>query len=218
MDDRQCQDFPDSFGSEGPYRNDLPYRQGCDMMSIRLLKCIVLSLGILACADAAAQRAEQPRFGYQRAGAPFACVMRNLQRGPHECDRLGPLHLMDPAATLNGKLPPPSQTLPQGNATVTVHLLGGTAYVAATVVAGKIAALQVTGTSAPPEWTFETIGLGSPSELILSRLGPPFLREPIPRRGTGLWRDGGEFWSYGTWPFSFEVSNGRVISIRLAAP
>jgi len=104
---------------------------------------------------------------------------------------------MDPAATLNGKLPPPSQTLPQGNATVTVHLLGGTAYVAATVVAGKIAALQVTGTS---------------------RLGPPFLREPIPRRGTGLWRDGGELWSYGNWPFSFEVSNGRVISIRLAAP
>ena len=184
------------------------------------LKPIALTVLILAlcCTEAVAQRTDQSRFGYQRAGESFACVMRNLQRGPHECDRLGPLHLMDSATTLNGKLPPPSQTHPQGNATVTVHLLGSAAYVAATVAGGRIAALQITGTSAPPEWTFETIGLGSPSDLIISRLGQPFRREAIPNRGTGLWRDGGEFWTYGAWPFSFEISNGRVISIRLAMP
>lgn len=183
-------------------------------------KTFLFAFGItaLSSAGAAGQRTEQPRFGYQRAGDSFACVTRNLQRGPHECDRLGPLNLMDPAATLASRLPPPSQTMPQGNATVSVHLLGNSAYLAATVVAGRFVALQITGASAPSEWSFETIGLGAPADLILNRLGPPFRREVIPRRGTGLWRDGGEFWTYGAWPFSFEVSNGRVISIRLAAP
>jgi len=82
------------------------------------------------------------------------------------------------------------------------------------VVEERVAALQVSG---PPDTTgldnlsFAGIHLGSPADQVRKRFGAPL------RTDKGSTAES-EMWSYLPWTFSFEITSGKVTSIRIAHP
>ncbi len=82
------------------------------------------------------------------------------------------------------------------------------------VIDERIAALQVSG---PPDTTeldslsFAGVHLGSPAEQVRKRFGAPL------RTAQGTTAES-EMWSYLPWTFSFEITGGKVTSIRIAHP
>ena len=51
----------------------------------------------------------------------------------------------------------------------------------------------------------------SPTCSVLAVFGTPYRTEPSEEKDTKLW-------TYGVWPFSFEIKDGRVTSIRIREP
>jgi hypothetical protein len=80
-----------------------------------------------------------------------------------------------------------------------------------TIAANQVVALQVTGHAAATGYGFNHIDLGMPMETLLHEFGQPGHVGPSEEKGT-------ELWTYGPWPFSFEVRDGHISSIRINKP
>lgn len=109
----------------------------------------------------------------------------------------------------------PYRTIAQPNeASALVYLLDQTErppYFAATVRKDRIVALQVTGPASPKAYEFNHIKLGDDTTTLAQYFGAAYQVGPSGEAGTDLW-------SYPTWPFSFEVKDGHVTSIRISEP
>jgi hypothetical protein len=95
-----------------------------------------------------------------------------------------------------------------------VYYLGSEQWPAVFIISvwkDRIGALQASGAAPLPGKIFNGIELGMPVEEVRKRFG-----EPFSVTNTGL--PDTELWSYQPWTFSFEVSLGRVVSIRMDDP
>lgn len=85
-----------------------------------------------------------------------------------------------------------------------------TAYAA--VVYGtdrRAKSLQVSGSARPAgDWGFSGLAIGDPASDVLAKFGRPFSTSLVEFNNASLW-------SYGVWPFSFEVLDGVLVSIRI---
>lgn len=155
------------------------------------------------------------RGEFVRRGDEFLCGVENVK--PEDMKRLsgrwclhmGGLAIGDKAsaASFLGK---PAQIIPgEKGAKNRVFFLerpNTKPYLVVTVTAGRIVALQVTGDAPIGTWSFNYVGLGAPAKDLIGILGEPMSKEP---------REGYEYWSYYPHPFSFEITDGRVTSIRI---
>jgi hypothetical protein len=102
---------------------------------------------------------------------------------------------------------------PKG-ATALVYLLNGPGrhpYLVATIIGDRIIALQLTGSATSKGFSFNHVDIGASTETLIQYFGRPKSLQPSSERDTDLW-------SYGPWPFSFEVTDGHVTSIRIFDP
>lgn len=165
------------------------------------------------------------RGDWKRAGAGFSCVVRTDKPLPPDaikkgilvraCQRMGPFVVGDSAKKVTSLLGAPHRTLSQPNGQIAwvyfVEQRDHHPYLIVTVAKTKVVALQVTGPTAAKEYAFNQIELGLPAKELLARFGSPSHLEPSEEKDT-------ELWSYNPWPFSFEVRDDRVSSIRISEP
>jgi hypothetical protein len=163
------------------------------------------------------------RGQWLRNGQTFACrVEAKKGAAPPDsdllgfaCQRMGALGVGISQASLKALLGEPHRKLPQpNNATAHVYLLGrtdGTPYLAAIVKADRTVALQISGEAPVAAYSFNRVNLGDSTDKLLAQFGGPFHVGPSGLEKTDLW-------TYGPWPFSFEVRQDRVTSIRIADP
>lgn len=157
------------------------------------------------------------------AGQGFACKVEAGKRvdAPDPdvlsfaCQRMGALGVGISEASLKAVLGEPQRKLPQpNNAAADVYFFGRPnerPYLAATVKANRVVALQISGSAPVAVYSFNQINLGDSMEKLLAQFGSPFHVGP-----SGLEKT--ELWTYGPWPFSFEVRGDRVTSIRISDP
>jgi hypothetical protein len=160
---------------------------------------------------------------WHRVGGTFACVVaapKSLDAPDPDalaraCLRIAPVGIGDSEASLKATLGEPSRKHEQpGNASAYVYFLDKPdhfPYLVATVRRGRIIALQTTGPAAGKGTRFNRVDLGDSAEKLKAEFGPAYKTSPSELPGTDLW-------SYGVWPFSFEVKDGRVTSIRISDP
>jgi hypothetical protein len=165
------------------------------------------------------------RGEWQRAGPGFACVAPAPPDIPPQaitpevlgraCLHMGPFVIGGAAATLQSAMGSPHRTLPQPKgATASLYFLEGPErhpYLVATVLREKIVALQLTGPAAAKGFRFNNVDLGAGTDTVIKYFGPPKNVAPSSLKDT-------ELWSYTPWPFSFEVKDERVTSIRIVDP
>jgi hypothetical protein len=77
-----------------------------------------------------------------------------------------------------------------------------------TVKENKIMALQVSGPATSKDLTFNHVKLGDSKQLLTGYFGAASRVKPSGEKDTNLW-------SYSPWPFSFEVEDGLVTSVRI---
>jgi hypothetical protein len=165
------------------------------------------------------------RGEWHRAGPGFVCQVAAPHRLPPEaikpevleraCLHIGPFVIGAESATLQPVVGAPSRTLPQPKgATASVYFLespGHYPYLVATVSQDRIVALQITGVAAAKGFSFNHVDLGASTDALIQYFGQPKHLQPSSEKETDLW-------SYTPWPFSFEVKDGHVTSIRIADP
>lgn len=163
------------------------------------------------------------RGQWLREGQTFACRVEAKKGAPppdpdllsFACQRMGALGVGISEASLKAVLGEPHRKLPQpNNATAYVHFLGKTGefpYLAAIVKANRTVALQISGEAPVAGYSFNQVNLGDSTDKLKARFGGPFRVAP-----SGLEKT--ELWTYEPWPFSFEVRQDRVTSIRISDP
>jgi hypothetical protein len=193
----------------------------------------LLGTAAVASLDAAcAQAPRGPRAGdfrgeWQRAGAGFGCRVAAGRKLTVEeikskafavaCQHIGPFIIGGDAQTPITVLGVPArmQQRPKG-ATAMVYFLGGSGiapYLVATVAQGSIVALQVTGPApaAGRDFSFNHVDLGDSTDTVIKYFGAAKHLQPSEIKDTDVW-------TYGPWPFSFEIKDGRVTSMRITDP
>jgi hypothetical protein len=193
---------------------------------LRHVAAFGLTVGLLGMTPALAQGVRAPaqdsglRGEWRRAGPTFVCQVTsaNKLQSPtpdqliHACQRMGSISIGISEAALTAALGQPHRKLPQpDNAKAYVYFLGQQGqppYFIAVTKAGRAVALQASGETPTPASSFSQINLGDSTEKLRSQFGAVFNVEPSGLPDTDLW-------SYGVWPFTFEVKNDRVTSIRI---
>ena len=155
-------------------------------------------------------------------GPSFICVVPWPNKQPpkdltpetlaNACLYMGPFGIGRDASTVAAVLGPPHRTLPQPNEAM-AHLYFLEApdrlpYLIATIRKDKIIALQVSGAATSKDYTFNHIKLGDDTATLVKYFGAARQVSPSTIKDT-------EQWSYGPWPFSFEVKGGRATSVRI---
>jgi hypothetical protein len=158
-----------------------------------------------------------------RQGQTFACRVEAGKRATppdpdilsFACQHMGALGVGISEASLKAVLGEPHRKLPPANnATTYVYFLGKPdqfPYLAATVKANRALALQISGPAPVAAYSFNQVNLGDGIDKLMAQFGGPFHVGP-----SGLEKT--ELWTYEPWPFSFEVREDRVTSIRISDP
>jgi hypothetical protein len=145
----------------------------------------------------------------KRVGAPDVDLLS------FACQRMGALGVGISEASLKAALGEPHRKLPPANnATNYVYFLGKAdqfPYLAATVKANRVIALQISGPAPLAAYSFNQVNLGDSTSKLMAQFGGPFHVGP-----SGLEKT--ELWTYHPWPFSFEVREDRITSIRISDP
>jgi hypothetical protein len=185
----------------------------------------LLQPGAIHAQDTSATLVDSPYPGeFIRTGPAFACQIRAPAKlspaeieklSEHACLRIGSLTVGNKAVVLKAALGEPNRVTPgQKEATSWVYFFGKTPaapYLVASIWHDTLVALQITGREPADAYGFGGLKLGDTSEATIKRFGKPMVAQ---RTGEGTT----ELWSYQPWPFSFEITDGRVTSIRVADP
>ncbi len=157
---------------------------------------------------------------FRRTGAGFACSGPKiiLEIGERYCLRYGPLRVGMTRAEAEAVLGKPSAETRDQDGEVFVYATEdmpvGKATTAPQFIAlsfdaeEKVSMLQSSGRRRQRDWSFSSIHLADSDDLARNLLGEPFSKSPVAENGA-------ELWAYGPWPFTFEVKDHRVVSIRL---
>jgi hypothetical protein len=133
------------------------------------------------------------------------------------CLHMGPFRVGMPAQAVKSVLGEPHEILPQsGGVTAWLYFLDQREqlpYFVASVRQDRIVALQSTGVAPArsKDYSFNHIDLGAGTDMLIKVFGPATHTESAGVKDTDLW-------TYGPWPFSFEVASGHVTSIRITDP
>jgi hypothetical protein len=84
-------------------------------------------------------------------------------------------------------------------------------YLAITVKNGMASAIEIQGEYTEDSLSFSSINLGDSPRHLIEILGKPSKSLPVQEIG-------GTLWSYVPFPFSFEITNGKVSSIKIWRP
>jgi hypothetical protein len=172
-------------------------------------------------ADQAPSSPQQLLHGtYKRTGAGFACAVDGTtatldqvsRLGESVCLWIGNLAIGETASVLQQMFGNPDQLIHQPNGSISqVYFLRETrgTYLVVTTMEGRIVALQISGNGPLDKWRFGETALGMPKADLIRTLGNPHKTEHLSDNGADLL-------SYAPFPFSFEVANDRVSSIRIA--
>ena len=160
---------------------------------------------------------------YERAGAGFACRMSKQDFTQAEtekrdvCLHIGPLFIGMKRTDAEGLLGKPVASVPVGAREALAYRLQDDAtghmntYVVFTYDTDSRAdSVQLTGAPWPGAWQFTGLTLGAAQAAVTARLGSPIQTQKSDDPGAAQW-------SYSPWTFSFEVKDGVVSSIRIAA-
>lgn len=161
-----------------------------------------------------------PQEGYMRAGPGFACrepvtpgLSPEAWLASLPCLRFGPLALSMTPAEADALMARPFRTIDIGQGALARFYFFGQdrqrPYVAVVIRNDKITALQMTGALPDPRFVFSGIAPGMPQARLEERFGQPFSREPVASVGS-------ELWQYGPHPFTFEVRDNQVFSVRIS--
>jgi hypothetical protein len=192
---------------------------------------VVLTLGMLDLNQSTFAQKDRPDLvdpGYRgtfiRSGAGFACRTDPGEKlspdqikalSEHACLRIGPFVVGSKAAVLKSSLGEPNRTQRGAkDTTVWVYFFGKTndaPYLVASIWHDRLVAIQITGRMPADDYGFNGIALGAATATVLKFLGKPMDVKPSSEPNTDVW-------SYQPWPFSLEVTNGQVNSIRVADP
>jgi hypothetical protein len=194
---------------------------------------VIASISLLFCSGVQAdvlvdqEPLSSPELGYfSRAGeGGFSCMARSGSSRSDDpladCLELGGLKiggLEGEAAILVGA---PIAHVDGGDGVVQIHALSWagtpnasdlTSYIAVAYDSERrTTSIQLSGSLPPPCcWRFSGLTVGDSTDALIARFGRPFSVEAVPANGATLWL-------YGPWPFSFEVLDGKVSSIRIVA-
>jgi hypothetical protein len=203
----------------------------------RLPALILLGTVAVASLDAACAQAPDGAAGasaslfkdgeWVRTGPTFACRAAAAGTIPQDkfdpedlgraCLHMGPFRVGNPAQTLKSVLGEPHETLPQPKGVMAwLYFLdrpGQFPYFVGFVLQDRIVALQTSGVAPVPskDYSFNHIDLGTDTDTLLKVFGPATHTQPAGIKDTDLW-------TYGPWPFSFEVRAGHVTSIHITDP
>jgi hypothetical protein len=186
---------------------------------------ILFQPGVTHAQNKSAALIDSPYPGeFIRTGPSFACQIKAPSKlspaeieklSEHACLRIGALAVGNKVTMLKAALGEPSRIHPgRKEATAWVYFFGKTAaasYLVASVWHETLVALQVTGREPADAYGFSGIKLGDTAEAAIKRLGKPMVAQPTGEGTT-------EIWSYQPWPFSLEITDGHVTSIRVADP
>lgn len=188
-----------------------------------IIRIVSAAVALLSVGAFAAHGVEFEQGEWRRVGATFTCNVAAPKNLPPSavtpeaiakaCLHMGPLVIGGDARTLAG-LGAPHRTVPQPKGAKALAWFMGEPnrqpYFIATVLNERIVALQVTGTAAK-DYTFNHVNLGDSTQTLTKYFGAPFRVAKSELPGTDIW-------SYPPWPFSFEVTAGRITSMRINDP
>ncbi|MFL5059658.1 MAG: hypothetical protein ACJ8DQ_06180 [Xanthobacteraceae bacterium] len=178
-----------------------------------------LALLLVACFASGGTRAQGLAANeFRRVGSGFTCVTvtKDFESGYLPCLRIGPLYVGQREKDIEKLVGKPWKAIRQDAATVIkVYSIASKEtekpYWVITFTRGVAATVQVTGRNPGVEYPFSSIKLGDPKEKVLQVLGEPMASAPIDQsRGT--------VWAYPPWPFSVELVDDLVYSIRVTSP
>ena len=129
--------------------------------------------------------------------------------------RIGPLVVGMEAAAVKSALGPYSRRIDGPKSTaVWFYFLGNPneePYLLASIWQQRLVAIQVTGHKPADKFGFNDLTLGATTETVTKVFGAPKRSIPSSQPNTDVWL-------YHPWTFSFELSGGRLTSIRVADP
>jgi hypothetical protein len=141
----------------------------------------------------------------------------NPEEMTRACLHMGLFRVGNAAEKVKSVLGEPHKTLPQPKGvTAWLYFLDRPAqfpYLAVGVLQDRVVWLQTSGPApaASRDYSFNHIDLGADADTVLKYFGPDMGKRPSGIKDTDLW-------TYGPWPFSFEVKDGHVTSIRITDP
>jgi len=186
-----------------------------------------LPTDVLACRPAADTLPPVGAYSFFRQGATVRCV---APRGDDDetvapCLRVGEVYVGERRDEVEGTLGAPQRSLPQRNGTVAYMYLvffdgsqRGAYYVIEYESAEGseiVRSLQLTRDRPPLPLDFSCVLLGDPAERLTRQVGPPARIAPFDDASIAV---KGQQWTYGPLPFSAEIVDNRVYSIRVWRP
>lgn len=208
------------------------------MMLMAILPSFVLLAAVLAgCAeirqpqDGLLQLGERVQFvppplgEFRRSeikGRPtIGCAMTKMEPTYQSCLRIGPLHIGQDLASVEAKIGKALRIESQLNVEVRVYAIRSTSledgalrlhtYWVLTYRGGIAVAIQLTGEPSTERFSFSSNLLGDRTSQLLDRFGEPSSLKRDPNLGS-------VYWEYSPFPFSFEIRNNTIYSIRVAEP
>jgi len=158
-----------------------------------------------------------PKNEYRFVGGYIVCFADSVSvDSPLACLHIGLISIGDEYAVIEGKYGSPKRTISQsGGREVKVYELRSktneTTYLAITVKDNLINAIQVAGAKPDESFSFSSISIGDSPRRLIELLGKPSRSKLVEETGATLW-------SYEPFPFSFEIVEGEIYSIKIWNP
>jgi hypothetical protein len=140
-------------------------------------------------------------------------VSKDLQ---YPCLRIGSINIGDSYKSIVGKYGNPNQSFSQsdGKEIKLYHMRSKEVkltHLALTVKEDLVIAISIAGAAPRESLPFSSINIGDNSNLIVEILGKPSSTKYVKETGATLW-------SYAPFPFSFDIVDNKVLSIKIWQP
>jgi hypothetical protein len=158
-----------------------------------------------------------PTNEYRYRNGALICFTDSISRDlEYACLHIGSINIGDSFNSIENKYDKPNQTINQsGGKEVKVYHLKSTeaeiTYLALTVKEKVIIAIQIAGATPKEDFSFSSINIGDSPRLLIETLGKPSSSKYVEETGATLW-------SYAPFPFSFEIMDKKVYSIKIWQP
>ena len=154
---------------------------------------------------------------YRFTGGTLVCITDSASKdSPLACLHIGPIRIGARYEGLESRYGNPVQSIPNSNGRIiqVFHLIsksGETTYLAITVREDSIDAIQIAGAVPDQALSFSSVTIGDSPRRLIQVLG-------VPSKASLVEENGATLWSYTPFPFSFEILQEKVSSIKLWKP
>src|SRR2546426_8237496 len=155
---------------------------------------------------------------FRRDSKGLGCRLSTFEVTYRSCLKIGPFTIGDDLTTVERQVGKPAKVIPQPNGVEarlypieTSRSAEGLKLLSYWVIGyqnAKTTSIQLTGQPTKEGFTFSSIRLGDPVEKVLRLLGEPTSKSPV----SGF---NAISWNYAPFPFSLEMKDGSVFSIRV---